>query len=288
MDRINITETFAGISYPGHLHTRESLKLAQDFQFQDTDIVISTFPKSGTVWMQEILTLICSKGDSLVAETVPNWVRAPWLEHTYFRETVQENGGLRIITTHLPYDILAPALKNSKAKVIYMARNPKDVAVSYYHFHKFAKFLPEPGTFGDFLDRFLNGKVHYGSWFQHVKSWLRHQENASFFFITYEDMHWDLRGSIEKLCGFLNCSLSSEELDSVEQHCSFNRMSQNSMVNCTLISPEIMDHSKGKFMRKGIAGDWKQHFTVAQNSLFDHIYQEEMCHCKHRFHTALD
>ncbi|XP_030058612.1 sulfotransferase family cytosolic 2B member 1 [Microcaecilia unicolor] len=288
MDRISTTETFAGISYPGHLHTKESLQLAQDFQFQDMDILIATFPKSGTTWMQEILTLIYNKGDSVVAETLPNWLRTPWLEHTYFRDLVQENGGLRIITTHLPYDILAPALKNSKAKVIYMVRNPKDVAVSYYHFHKFAKFLPEPGNFGKFLDRFLNGTVHYGSWFQHVKGWLRHQENASFFLITYEDMHRELRCSIERLCGFLNHSLSSEELDRVEEHCSFGNMSQNRMVNCTLISPEILDHSKGKFMRKGKVGDWKQHFTVAQNNLFERIYQEEMSHCKHCFLMTLD
>ncbi|XP_029466519.1 sulfotransferase family cytosolic 2B member 1-like [Rhinatrema bivittatum] len=287
MDRLTITETFAGISFPGHLHTRESLQLAQHFQFQDTDIVIATFPKSGTTWMQEILTLIHSKGDSLLAQTVPNWVRAPWLEHTYFRETVRDEGGVRLITTHLPYDILAPALKKSKAKVIYIARNPKDVAVSYYHFHKIAKFLPDPGTFEEFLDKFLDGTVHYGSWFQHVKGWLRHQEDT-FFYITYEEMHMDLRDCIERLCGFISTSLTCEELDNVEQHCSFNTMSQNKMVNCTLISPEIIDHSKGKFMRKGVVGDWKQLFTGPLNILFDRVYQEEMSNCKHSFPLAQD
>lgn len=43
-------------------------------------------------------------------------------------------------------------------QVIYIARNPRDVAVSYYHFHNMAKFLPEPGSFEEFLSNFLNGK----------------------------------------------------------------------------------------------------------------------------------
>lgn len=38
-----------------------------------------------------------------------------------------------------------------------MARNPKDVAVSFYHFHHLAKFLPDPGSFDTFLTQFLEG-----------------------------------------------------------------------------------------------------------------------------------
>lgn len=42
-------------------------------------------------------------------------------------------------------------------QVIYVARNPKDVAVSFYHFHHLAKFLPDPRSFDDFLTQFLEG-----------------------------------------------------------------------------------------------------------------------------------
>lgn len=41
--------------------------------------------------------------------------------------------------------------------MIYVARNPKDVAVSFYHFHRLAKFLPDPGSFDTFLTQFLEG-----------------------------------------------------------------------------------------------------------------------------------
>lgn len=159
--------------------------------------------------MQEILTLLFSRGDVLPAKTIPNWERAPWLEQIYFRDALQDTATPRLITTHLPARILAPALQQSKAKVrggparagesqqghpepmglptagviaggflsrmertspptavglmlsppqvIYVARNPKDVVVSFYHFHRLAKFLPNPGSFDTFLTQFLEG-----------------------------------------------------------------------------------------------------------------------------------
>ncbi|XP_069595087.1 sulfotransferase 2B1-like isoform X2 [Ranitomeya imitator] len=279
MDRMDVTEEFAGVQLPGHLHTPQSLQYAQDFEFRAGDVVIVTYPKSGTTWMQEILTLIYSQGDPEIATSVPNWMRAPWLEHTYFKETLKDGEGPRVITTHLPSNTLAPALQKSKAKVIYILRNPKDVAVSFYYFHKMAKFLPDSGSFPEFLELFLEGKVYYGSWFDHVKGWYSEKKNLDIFYITYEDMKKDLRRSIKKLCGFLGCPMYSEEVDKVEQHCDFAVMSQNVMVNYTLIPREILDHEQSKFMRKGVVGDWKNHLTDEQNENFDKVYKEKMSDC---------
>ncbi|XP_073515301.1 sulfotransferase 2B1-like isoform X2 [Phyllobates terribilis] len=279
MDRMDVTEEFAGIQLPGHLHTPQSLQYAQEFEFREGDVVIVTYPKSGTTWMQEILTLIYSQGDPVIATSVPNWMRAPWLEHTYFKDTLKDGEGPRVITTHLPSNTLAPALQKSKAKVIYILRNPKDVAVSFYYFHKMAKFLPDSGSFPEFLELFLEGKVYYGSWFDHVKGWYSEKNNLDIFYITYEDMKKDLRRSIKKLCGFLGCPMYSEEVDKVEQHCDFAVMSQNVMVNYTLIPREILDHEQSKFMRKGVVGDWKNHLTEEQNESFDKVYKEKMLDC---------
>ncbi|NWX22718.1 ST2B1 Sulfotransferase, partial [Aegotheles bennettii] len=156
MERMEVTETFAGVSLPGHLHTQESLAFAATFPFRPTDVLIATYPKSGTTWMQEILTLLFSHGDAGPAKTIPNWERAPWLEQIYFREALRDTAARRLLTTHLPARVLAPTLLQAKAKgrgagVIYVARNPKDVAVSFYHFHRLAKFLPDPGSFDTFL-----------------------------------------------------------------------------------------------------------------------------------------
>ncbi|NXX99554.1 ST2B1 Sulfotransferase, partial [Centropus bengalensis] len=304
MERMEVTETFAGISLPGHLHTQDSLAFATAFPFRPTDVVIATYPKSGTTWMQEILTLLFSRGDVQPAKTIPNWERAPWLEQIYFRAALQDTAARRLITTHLPARVLAPALQQSKAKVIYVARNPKDVAVSFFHFHRLAKFLPDPGSFDAFLTQFLEGTVHYGSWFDHVTGWLGQRHLLDIFYVTYEELHQDLRGAARRLSAFLGCPLGPETLEALEQHCSFATMRDNAMVNYSLIPSEIMDHSQGCFMRKGeegagaqgghggcsppptfsilsirpagVVGDWRDHFTPLQNALFNRLFQEKM------------
>ncbi|NXX73971.1 ST2B1 Sulfotransferase, partial [Urocolius indicus] len=303
MERMEVTETFGGISLPGHLHTQDSLRFAATFPFRPSDVLIATYPKSGTTWMQEILTLLFSRGDAQPAKTIPNWERAPWLEQTYARQVLQDAAPRRLLTTHLPARILAPALQQSKAKVIYVARNPKDVVVSFYHFHRLAKFLPDPGSFDTFLTQFLEGtgkgwgggpwgpgthprglpitpppppSVHYGSWFDHVKGWLSQKQLLDILYVTYEELHQDLGGTAQRLSTFLGCPLAPGTLAALEQHCSFAAMRDNAMANYTLVPAEIMDHSQGSFMRKGVVGDWRGHFSPQQNTLFNRRYQEEM------------
>ncbi|XP_034282540.1 sulfotransferase 2B1-like isoform X1 [Pantherophis guttatus] len=276
MARLDVTEVFANIRLPGHLHTESSLHFASNFEFQDTDVLLVTYPKSGTTWMQEILTLIYSNGNLQPIKSLPNWARAPWLEHSYFQEQLQHIGCPRLLTTHLPQPVLAPALKKAKPRVIYVIRNPKDVAVSYYHFQRMAKFFPDPASFEGFLHDFMAGTVHYGSWFEHVKGWLSCREELGLFCITYEELHQDLKHCVERLSAFLDHPVQPDQAEYILEHCSFAVMKENIMVNYKLVPPEIMDFQKSQFMRKGIVGDWRNHFSPKQSALFNEKYQQEM------------
>lgn len=75
--------------------------------------------------MQEILTLLYSRGDTQPAKTIPNWERAPWLEQIHFRSSLRDTATHRLITSHLPACVLGPRLQGSKAKV----RGPKGEAL---------------------------------------------------------------------------------------------------------------------------------------------------------------
>lgn len=61
----------------------------------------------------------------------------------------------------------------------------------------------------------------------------------------------DLHGTIKRVSSFLQCPLVEDEVNNCVKYCGFSSMKDNKMVNYTLISEEIMDHSKGSFMRKG-------------------------------------
>lgn len=68
---------------------------------------------------------------------------------------VQRSGGDR--AWKLPRCRSAESGVPNPPQVIYVARNPKDVVVSFYYFHRLAKFLPDPVSFDAFLQQFLEG-----------------------------------------------------------------------------------------------------------------------------------
>lgn len=124
----------------------------------------------------------------------------------------------------------------------------------------------------------------------------------------------DLRGEVEKLCLFLGQSLTEEQMDRVVETSTFNNMKVNPKANYKdLVEKERYSKNtmrKGLFLtgftpvcfrtifwyvwstakvkvhdlwpslhvcvRTGVAGDWKNHFTVAQNERFDQVFKEKM------------
>ncbi|XP_062996628.1 sulfotransferase 2B1-like [Elgaria multicarinata webbii] len=172
--------------------------------------------------------------------------------------------------------------------VIYTLRNPKDVLVSFYHLSKFFKSFKDPGTVEEFLEEFLSGNVAFGSWFDHVKSWLEVKGRPNVFFNSYEELQQDLRGSVEKICLFLGKELNSQQIDSVVENASFQKMKDNPKSNFTTGSDDTLDHKKGKFLRKGKSrASWVSSVATcafAEGQVADGR-QGRMSHCLELPHT---
>uniref|UniRef100_A0A668T4B3 Sulfotransferase n=1 Tax=Oreochromis aureus TaxID=47969 RepID=A0A668T4B3_OREAU len=257
-------------------HTTESLEYAQNFCVEDTDVFAITYPKSGTIWMQEILPLVLNGGDLTPIHTIPNWERVPWLEEKQLARVVDKLASPRALVSHLPYSLMPPSFCTSKAKVIYVMRNPKDIMVSSYYFHQMAGCLEDPGTFEEFMDKFLEGKVMFGKWTDHVKSWRNSELGDRIMYITYEEMVEDLPASLRHISDFLGCNLTEEVIQKIAEHCSFKSMQNNNMSNFSLMPKVCMDSDKSPFLRKGIAGDWKNHFSSEQLARFTSVISKEL------------
>ncbi|XP_072471973.1 sulfotransferase 2A1-like [Notamacropus eugenii] len=249
-------------------------RLQDDFEVRDKDIIIITYPKSGTHWMIEILSLIYSKGDPTWVKSVPFWKRSPWIEgHT---EVVKNKADPRLLTSHLPICLFPKSYFSSKAKIIYVARNPRDVLISAYYFgNQISQFQPCL-DFEHFFESFVQGNVVFGSWFDHVRGWLSMKNSEKFLLLTYEELHQDLKTSVDKICQFLGMELSEEEISSVIQNASFQAMKNHILENNEAIPIENVEPFKIMIMRKGICGDWKNYFTVTQMETFNQLYQEKM------------
>uniref|UniRef100_A0AC11DTA7 Sulfotransferase family 1C member 4 n=1 Tax=Ovis aries TaxID=9940 RepID=A0AC11DTA7_SHEEP len=176
------------------------------FQARPDDLLISTYPKAGTTWTQEIVDLIQNGGDVNQSQRAPTHERFPFIEW------------------------IIPSL----------------------------------------------GSVCWGSWFDHVKGWWHAKDQHRILYLFYEDMKENPKHAIQKLAEFIGKSLDDKVLDKIVHHTSFSVMKQNPMANYTSIPAEFMNQSISPFIRKGVVGDWKNHFTVAQNERFDDDYRKNM------------
>nr|XP_054767555.1 sulfotransferase 1C2A-like [Lytechinus pictus] len=167
-------------------------------------------------------------------------------------------------------------------QVIYVARNPKDTAVSYYHFCRYIPILPTYESWDVFFEEFLANRAPQGSWFENVLPWWRKRNHPNVLFLKYEDMKKDLTGAVRQIAEFMGKSPSDDVIAKIAEASTFKAMKNNPASNPdTLIMADIeqagMEKPKDKsFMRKGVVGDWKNYFTDDQNKRFDELYEKEM------------
>ncbi|KAL6108714.1 uncharacterized protein ACO6RY_11998 [Pungitius sinensis] len=261
------------------IHDPDEVDMIRNLEIKESDVLVVTYPKSGTIWMQQILLLLEAKGDLTVINkhsTFSNGELVPWIEVKGYIEAFIKAQPPRMRVSHLPFSLLPSALSQKKGKVIYVARNPKDVLVSYFHFHKVANMLETPTDFDNFFEKFMRGDVFGSSWFEHIKMWYLHKDDLNMLFLTYEEMIKDLHSAVERIASFLGSELTDEQLADVVKHSTFNNMKKIPQANYERVPSHLLSHQEGMFMRKGTIGDWKNHFTVAQNERFDDTFRREM------------
>ncbi|XP_057652154.1 luciferin sulfotransferase-like [Diorhabda carinulata] len=262
-----------------------------NFVARPTDVFIVTFPRSGTTWTQELVWLLANDLDYETANKVLLAQRFPFLEFSCFvhkevkanllkvnqfdppscklietldypswkyLDTIKEN---RFIKTHLPFSLLPSNLLNAGSKVIYVARHPKDVAVSYYHLNRTYVTQGYVGDFKNFWKYFQSGLVAWGPYWEHLKEgWSRrHEKNVLFYF--YEDMKKNPIATFRKLATFLGKNYSDEELSILENHLRIDNFKNNKSVN----NDEhrnigLIANGEESFIRKGVIGGWTTYF----------------------------
>jgi hypothetical protein len=225
------------------------------------DIFVSTYPKCGTTWVQYIVYLLMHDGEPL-APGSSLAAAFPHLEEVG-REAIETLPARRLIKTHLPRE-LTPL--SAAARYIYVARNPFDCAVSFYHhtrgFPQHYDFAD--GTFDDFFECFIRGEVDFGDYFDNLLSWHAAVGVDNVLFVTYEDLKTDPEAAVRAIGEFLGspaaeCARNPAALARVLAASSFAGMRKDQS-RWSSERPAGMP----EFVRKGAVGDWRSTFAPAQ------------------------
>ena len=261
------------IKFPIFISQADLDMIEKEYVVKDGDVFVATYPRSGTTWTEQMVHLLVNKGEQGEQRLTD---AVPWLETLPHRpngmlEFLKTLPQRRLFTSHLPYPLMPP-LRNTTAKIIYVARNPKDVAISTY-FHNQSK-LGYEGTWEEHFQEFLNGDVGFGPYFDHVLPWWQaSQKDEHILFMKYEDMKHDHAGSVARLASHLDLEVDSQLINMVVTLSSFQSMTSNETTNFDWIPQKP---GKPKHFRKGDIGDWRNHFTDEQSQQMDNLVMKKL------------
>ena len=257
----------------------ESFQKGLKLKVRDSDIIIVTYPKSGTTWMQQIVYQMVSGGNESFDEIS---AVVPWIERAHFlKQDLEAMPAPRVLKTHFSYK----EIPKGPGKYIFVMRDGKDVAVSFY------QFLIAIGNRQDvsfqefFVDQFLTGATVGGNWFTYIKDWWKHRKDSNVLTITYEDMkerpHPEV--DIDRISEFCGFNLSPDLRRLVVEHSSFDYMKKHEKqfddhflfkaIEASGIGNKRHVASK---VREGKVGRAAQFFTPELHELFDEEFRKHM------------
>ncbi len=240
-----------------------------EFVPRPDDIFIVTYPRSGTTWMQMILYQLTTDGSMDIPHIAEY---CPWFERSLRSgRAFETRPSPRLFKSHLPYQ----KIPKGPGKYIYVAREGKDVAVSYYHLYRM--YQGYAGTFAEFFEQFMSGKVQSGSWFRHVRGWWEHGRDPNVLFLTYEELTRDLESCIRKVSDFCGLYVPSERLPGIVARCSFNFMKKHeAQFDPTMETLWEEGVQLNSFLRSGRVGEGKTHLNSEQEARFSRAFRQQL------------
>lgn len=163
--------------------TARFLQGAVEFESRPDDVFVSSYPRSGTTWVQFILYLLTSdrRVDFRHISEVQPWYERSLALGTKRAADYEAKPSPRVFKSHLPRRWLPRA-----GRFVYVYRRVEDVLVSYYAFYR--SHLAYKNDFASFVDRFVEGDLQYGTWWKHVSGWMRFREDPQVKIVRYEDL----------------------------------------------------------------------------------------------------
>ncbi len=217
--------------------------------FPDDTFLVS-YPKSGNTWVRFLLANLIHPNQTIDFTNINQMLPAPGVLSKRFLRTLPRP---RILKSHEPFDVRF-------RKVVYLVRDPRDVAVSEYHFDLKKRYIGADVTLEQFVPRFIaGGTSSYGSWWKHAASWIAaRQGNPAFLLVRYEDLLSDALSETAKIAEFLGIQAGPERLQEAIDKSSADRMRKLEKQQADQWTGTKNTRKEIPFVRAAKSGGWKE------------------------------
>ncbi len=261
------------------------------FPFRSDDIIIATYAKAGTTWMQQIISQLLFEGeeDMEVAEMSP-WLDLRIPPKEIKLAAVEAQTHRRFLKTHLPVDAL---VYSAEAKYIYIARDGRDVAWSFYNHHAMANeawydaLNNTPGRVGPpigkpadsareyFLEWLEKDGFPIWPFWENIRSWWEIRNLPNLMLLHFNDLKADMPGEIRRMAEFLDIDINEEKWPAIVEHCTFDYMKKNATKSVPL-GGAFWEGGAETFINKGTNGRWRDILSDEENRVYEETARQQL------------
>jgi hypothetical protein len=193
-------------------------KAERNFAVLPDDVFVVSYPRSGNTWTRFLIANLMYPRENVSFANIENLIPDT---SSQSNRALKRTPRPRIIKTHQYFD-------HRYRKMIYIVRDPRDVALSLYNFQRKYRQIPDDYPLETSVDDFVRGNLisaDWGTWGENVASWVYTRSNSTdFLLLRYEDMIAETRRELARIARHLGIEASSDRLQYVINRCSADRM----------------------------------------------------------------
>ena len=257
----NFQRAIRVLTQAGRVLTGRQLAGRNPTVFPD-DVFIVSYPRSGNTWTRFLIGNLIYQDEPVTFANIESRVPEIYFNPDHVMRRLPRP---RILKSH---ECFEPRYK----RIIYIARDPRDVAVSFYHHNLKAGNIPDHYPMEEFIPRFIAAEfdTKWGSWSDHILSWLLlRQKDPGFLMLRYEDMKKNPVGELARVASFLErfsfrkIDASPERLQRAVELSSPERMRKlEKEQGADWVLTKKTRHDK-PFVRTATSGGWKSTLPAA-------------------------
>jgi len=270
----NLERVLGAVAQAGRVLTGRQLAGRGVTVYPD-DVFLVSYPRSGNTWTRFLLGNLLYPDAPVTFSNIETRIPEIYFNRDRMLRALPRP---RMLKSHESFQPHYP-------HVIYIVRDPRDVAISFYHHNVKARNIQDDYPMTSFVPRFIAGEFDqkFGSWRDNVLSWVSLRgENPNFMMLRYEEMKRDTGAALLQVVAFL-------------EHCSFRKIDSRPEAlqrAIELSSPERMrtlekeeaaswvltksTRSDKPFVRTAKAGGWKSQLAPESVEAIESAWGELM------------